>query len=691
MHFIHPQYLWGLLAVAIPVVIHLFNFRRYRKIYFTNVRFIQNLQLETQKQSRLRHFILLALRCLAIIALVLAFAQPYIPQKNQKQQMAVRNAVSIFVDNSFSMEAVGSNGTLLDEAKQKAKEIVAAYKPNDVFQLLTNDFEGRHQRLYTRDEFLTLLDDVKTSSASRKMNEITGRQKDLLKTSYSSNQISYLVSDFQKSIYTFDGVQPDSVLRTYLIPVAANKIGNVYIDTCWFEIPTQQVGQTATLDVQVWNKSETDLEKIPIRLEINGTQKSLASVDLKAGASGIVKIPFVNQKAGIQSAVVQVTDYPVVYDDKFYFSFEVAESMQVFIVNGGEESRFLNSLFSNDSAMKIKNGFEKSIDYSAFSNYNLIILNELSNVSSGLSQELKRYVENGGTLCVLPPAASTADMNSYNSFLTTVGCPQYQAIDTADTRVIHVAVESPIFLNVFEKTTGEKYTLPENTELPKVLKHYTLNLSSRNLSTSVMRMLNNHEFLTETHFAQGKIYQFAVPLNQAFSNFQQQALFVPALYNIALMSQPQTQLYHTLDREEAIHVKFPLSGSEKILKLKSVDGQTEMIPEIQRFGATTNIFVHNQLTQAGNYVLSSESQPVAGVSFNYDRYESDLDCWTPAELNTLIEKNRLTNTQIVETKNKPVGEILAQVTHGTHLWKYLIWFVLLMLLGEVLILRFWKK
>ncbi|HPG33408.1 MAG TPA: BatA domain-containing protein, partial [Lentimicrobium sp.] len=160
MLFINPYLLFGLFAVLIPIAIHLFNFRKYRKVYFSNVRFLRELQQKTQKQSRLLHLLVLLLRILTIVFLVLAFAQPYLPSatKTAPGQISV---VSIFIDNSFSMEASGTKGRLIDEAKMAASEIAAAYKPDDLFQLLTNDFEGKHQRLVTKDEFIEMLKDVK--------------------------------------------------------------------------------------------------------------------------------------------------------------------------------------------------------------------------------------------------------------------------------------------------------------------------------------------------------------------------------------------------------------------------------------------------------------------------------------------------------------------------------------------------
>ena len=166
MQFVNPWFLLGLIAIAIPIIVHLFNFRRFKKVFFTNVRFIEELQLKTQKQSRLKHLLVLLMRMLAIICIVLAFAQPYIPHPENPINEEARNAVSVYIDNSFSMEASAASGSLLDEARRKAREITDAFKPSDVFQLITNDFDGVQQRWVSRDEFLEMVDEVKISPAS---------------------------------------------------------------------------------------------------------------------------------------------------------------------------------------------------------------------------------------------------------------------------------------------------------------------------------------------------------------------------------------------------------------------------------------------------------------------------------------------------------------------------------------------
>ena len=688
MQFVNPLYLFGLLAVAIPIIIHLFNFRRFRKVYFTNVKFLQELKQQTQKQSQLRHLLILAIRILAIAALVMAFSQPYIPFSDKQSRIASRNAVSVFVDNSFSMEAVGINGTLLDESKIKAREIVSAYKSSDLFQLLTSDFEGRHQRFVTRDEFLTMLEEVKVSPSVHSFAEIVRRQHDLLKTEFSSLRTSFIVSDFQKSSFNTVDFQNDSSVTTYLVPLKSSLVSNVYIDTCWFVQPTQQPGKTSLLSARIWNKSDDDLEKIPLKLIINNQQKSVATIDIKAGMSTTVELPFTIHQAGTQQGMLQVTDYPVTYDDKFYFSFDVLSSINVLAINGTGENRFLNALYQQDSSVRLTNLNEKSLDYGKLSGYDLIIFNEIPNISSGLSDEIKRYVTNGGSILVLP--AANADLTSYNSFLSSLNAPTYQKLDTTDTKVVKLSEDSYLFRDVFENGLG-KHDLGMNTELPKVNKHFPIIFSSAMLTVPLIEMLNGREFLTLTNSGLGQVIQFAAPLDAAFGNFVQQALFVPVLYNIALISHPSHSLYSIIGDNKAIRIGATVPEGDKVFKIKSLQGDFEMIPQANTTGNMVNIFVGNQIPLAGNFELVNDKKTITALSFNYNRGESDLTCNTVADLDALLSKSHLDSFKVMKTGQKPLNEVIASINSGTQLWRYFIWLALLLLLAEILLIRFLKK
>ena len=179
MNFIYPSFLWALAALAIPIIIHLFHFRRFKKIYFSNVKFLQEIKEETASRSNLKHLLVLLARLLALAFLVLAFAQPFIA-KNEQTIVKGKRAISIFIDNSFSMNARNQEVSLLEMAKAKAREVAKAYSPEDRYQMITQDLEGRHQRLVSRDEVLAYIDEVKESNQSHNLTEIQQRQKQVL-------------------------------------------------------------------------------------------------------------------------------------------------------------------------------------------------------------------------------------------------------------------------------------------------------------------------------------------------------------------------------------------------------------------------------------------------------------------------------------------------------------------------------
>ena len=472
------------------------------------------------------------------------------------------------------------------------------------------------------------------------------------------------------------------------MPLKSSAEANVYIDTCWFAQQTQQPGKTSVLTARVWNKSGNDLEKIPLKLLVNNIQKSVASIDIKAGMSTTVELPFTIQQPGPQHGLLQVTDYPVTYDDKFYFSFDVLSSINVLAINGGGENRFLNSLYAQDSSVRLTNMNEKSLDYGRLPQFDLIILNEITGISSGLAQEIRRYVTNGGTILVLP--AIKADLASYNSFLSSMNAPSYQAVDTADTKVVRLSEESYLFRDVFERQQG-KQVVAANTDLPKVSKHYPIVFSSAMLTVPLMSMLNGGEFLTLTNSGMGQVMQFTVPLDPSFSNFPQQAIFVPVLYNIALISHPAHSLYVITGDNKMIRIGTTVPAGDKVYKIKSLDGNFEMIPQINSSGNMVNVFVGNQLPMAGNFELLNDKKVLASLAFNYNRGESDLSCNTISDMESILRKAHLNSFTILKSGQKPLNEVIAQINSGNQLWRYFIWLALLFLLAEILLIRFFKK
>ncbi len=682
MEFVNPLVLFGLATLAIPVIIHLFNFRKFQKVFFTNVRFIEELKQQTQKQSQLKHLLILLMRMLAIAGLVVAFSQPYLPVSDDDSGLKGQQTISIYLDNSFSMEAVSTNGNLLDEAVKFAGEVAASYKTSDLFNLITNDFEGRHQRFVSRDEFVEMLDEIRISPVTRDVSEVLKRQEDLLKQYRKSNRSVYLISDFQRGISDFENTQSDSSIQVFAIPVETTERSNVYIDSIWFDSPVYRLNQVVDLNVKLKNASTDDFEKIPAKLLINGQQRAIASFDIKSGKELVIKMPFTITETGVLFGEVEIVDNPITYDDSFYFSFEVKSEIPVLAINGDGENIYLNSLFGLDSTFLYTNASERQLDYSSFNQYSLIILNAIENISSGLAQELSRFASNGGSIIVFP--GKSIDKASYKEFTSLVGTAEMLNPDTAQTRVSIINSESSLYSDVFE-------SIPENIDLPKVFNHYLIRKNTNSMMEVLLEMQNGNIFLgMEPASVNGKIYFFAVPLDPEWSNLPKHAIFVPTLYKIALMSNPQTNLYYTAGKDEKILIWNTLTGTEPVCKISAIDKEFEIIPEIRNLQREMNILTHGQIKEAGNYRLLQDSKLLAGLSFNYDRRESDLKNYSSNDLTKKFQDLNLQNFSVISTAGPSLTDTITSLNSGVKLWKFFIILSLIFFLAEILLLRFWK-
>lgn len=685
MSFTYPAFLLALSALAIPVIIHLFNFRKFKTVYFSNIRFLKEVKQETQAKSKLKHILVLISRLLFITFLVLAFAQPFIPVQNKKV-IPGEKAISIFIDNSFSMDAVNKNGTLLDEAKKNALEIISAYKPSDRFQLFTNDFLGKHQRIVNKEEFTEMLDEIKISPATRRLSDITSRSFDVLAQSGSKSKTLFVLSDFQKSNTDFNRVKNDSSITIDLLPLKAAEKSNIYIDTCWFETPARQFNQVEKLHVRIKNVSDKDLENNSIKLFINNIQKTPGSFNAEKNAETEVVLSFASRDAGVQHCRIELNDYPVTFDDKFYFSFEVTKTIPVLCINstGPEtESPYINKLLGADSLFLLKNVYENQLDYSTLSSNSLIILNELKSISSGLSQELKRFLDNGGSVLIFP--GKDADLNSYKEFSVLTRSNYFEKLDTINTKVDRINLDDEIYRDVFEKRNFSS----GNLDLPKVSSHYSFSKNTRNNEEYLLKLQDGDVFLSRNSVGKGKLYQCSSGLNNDFSNFGKHAIFVPTLYKIAMYSVSSQPLFYTIGNFETIQTRKTITG-ESVYHIKNLNGNFDIIPEHKVNETGTEIMVHDQIVEAGNYNLFADKELAMGVSFNFNRRESDLNCYTEEQLKEAITQNNLANFNVLENKDQNLTHTLTVIDQGKKLWKICLILALLFLAAEVLLLRLMK-
>jgi hypothetical protein len=295
----------------------------------------------------------------------MAFAQPYI-SASKKEIIGGTNGVSIYIDNSYSSGVKGKNGILLEEAKIKAKEIAQSFKASDKFHLLTNDFEGKHQRLVNKEEFIKMVNDVTLSSVCKKLEQVNLRQKDALSLSSFQNKHQFIISDFQVNQSDFSNLKNDTSINTSLIRLIPNKDANVYIDSAWFESPFHQQNGKEKVFVKLKSSSQgnSGFENIPVKLLINNAQKSLASISLEANDEKIVELEFTNTGAGFQKGIIKIQDASILFDDELHFSYEIKNKIKIINIFQKSSSSNISKVYKTDEYFDFTEKEILSINYS---------------------------------------------------------------------------------------------------------------------------------------------------------------------------------------------------------------------------------------------------------------------------------------------------------------------------------------
>ena len=672
MQFLYPGFLWALLLLAIPIIIHLFYFRKFKKVYFTNVRFLKEVKQETSNRSRIKNLLVLLSRLLALAALVFAFAQPILTDK--KEINNAPKAVSIFLDNSFSMQALSSDVPLFDLAKDKVRDIVNAYRDSDQFQIITHDFEGRHQRFYSKENILSLIDEVEISPSVNLLSVAIDRLEQSLSTADADKEM-YIVSDFQQNITEFN-IDQDSSYQMHLIPLQAVQEKNVSIDSVWLAAPVPMLNQENPLVIKLSNYSDTDAEDVQLSLEYQGQVRPLGTKRLSPNTSVTDTVNFSILKPGWHEADIVITDYPISFDNRYKIALKISEKVKILSINESGSNRYLKAAFKGLRFFEIENQTASRINYSDFIQQDLIILNEISNLSSGLISSIKDYVSGGGNLLVFP--SKNISKESYNALLSSLGANTIISSESGAKQVGTINIEEFIFKDVY---LGNQ----RNIKYPASTFNYTFSNFQSRKGEDLMKYRDGSAFMSKYRIGNGNAYICAAPLNELSNDLVRNAeVFIPMLYKMGISKAKKENIAYTIGKDYLIETDNIIRDDEIIYTIK---GKEEFIPAQFNVGSKIMLDVKDQVREAGFYQLSLDDEEISKLAFNYNRLESDLKYYNPDILNDKYgDKSDIISSADADN----LKEYISQAESGIPLWKWFIIGVLIFLGIETLLLRFWK-
>ncbi len=666
MYFASPLFLLGLLAVSIPVIVHLFKFRRYKKEYFSNTRFLQQVSIEHKKQSRLRELLILAARILTISCLAIAFSQPHFGV-NVGDDIEGGVKASVYIDNSYSMEYAGKDESLLEKAKQSARQIISSFPDDARLQILTNSFTGNMQQLRPKKDALSLLPDIETVPFPRSLEEINTRVEEL------GGNLCFYISDFQRSTFNIHSdFADDTLVKRIFIPLAPTQNNNISIDSIWSETPLIMPLKDVVVKAILTNYGTQNRDKVSLRMFIDGKQTSVTAVDIPAGKSIETSLSLRFAESGFKQGYLEISDYPVQYDNRFYFTFSVSSSLPVLHIFDDVANASIDRVFSGDSLFTYKRLPLTRIDYSAIPNARLVIIDELATLPEVLVTALRSTLDNGGSVVIIP-AASEAEAE--DPAIPIVNS-NYGKFKKEDIRVTSINFEHPVFIMAFSGSTTE------NSPMPTVKGRYILPQNVSVPSEALMSFNSSEDFMRVYEMQNGFLYLLSSPISKDYTSFTSEYSFVVSFLNMALYSKNSSQLYSIVGSNSGTRLNmFANVGSNDDTPFTLADEKNEfsIIPQVRNINNEILLFTGGADVKAGNYLLTKKGRVFSALSFNDNRKESVQDYYSTSELE---EYGTVLNLEKVSVSNA-----FYYAYSGRPLWKYFFIAALVFIVCEVLLLR----
>ncbi len=680
MNFVYPNFLWALGFLAIPVIIHLFNFRRYKTIYFSKVDLLNEAIEDSKSGNKLKHLLIMFSRMLALAALVIAFAQPFVTsQLNQNTE----TISSIYIDNSFSMEAKGQDGNLLNEVKNKAIDLVNSFEENEKINVLTSDLLSMDQRFYTKADIIDRIKRIDLSPVSTPMETATNLQVDLLnRDGGKQNKRLFIFSDFQKSTSSLN-ILNDSLIQPYIYKAKGELIGNIFIDSVWFESPIQSVNMPVELFFRIKNESDRPIENLTLTLRVNGKEKGIKSLKVNARSFTNKKISFSHITAGVKEGEISIKTNQLFFDDSFFFTYEIKEQTNILIVNGeGVSNQSFEQLFRVNDFYNASSVNIEQLKQEDFKNKVFILFNGVNKLTSGASNLLSEALENGASIALIP--GENADIGSWNQFLQSKNQPLLASLKSSTSSLRYFNDSDPLYNGVFDKK-------PSQYRKTNIFQYYPLKTNSEQNFITLFGLNNTQPFFTYSTLDNGgKIVLQAAPLSESYTNFDKQALFAATYLRLAETAVYEKKFYYTIGQPDAYKLKINIDEKFPI-HLKNELYKVDLIPSTSISKSTQKIIfdqLDGVLNQSGFYTLTNLKDFESKIAFNYSRQESSTVCLENESILNMFEENQWHGVQFLELNQK--GQIKIDNIKPKEYWRLFLLLAILFLMIEIALLRLWK-
>ena len=688
-----PDILWGLLALAIPIALHLLQLRRYRRVAFSNVSFLKDVQKETQSRHRLRNLLILLARLLAFAALILAFADP-MRAPEDAQRTSSQQAVSIYLDTSPSMMAAGESGPLIQEAKQKATALVEAFSETDKFHVFTSEFDGQDQRFVTQTEALERIATAQLSHHAPDLNAVVQRSMDPFRRAEEAKPWAFWISDLQKSSHDLRSMnQPDTAVAWHVLPVVANDVPNVWIDSVWFNAPLALTDQPAALHIRIQHDAREGVGGLPLTLRVDGVTEALGSFNLVPGLPTDTVLRFTHGAAGPHILTVALEDAPVRFDDTHHLGYDVQTGIDVFHWTDAnapfrKATQLVEQAFESAQPMvQVDRGTALPAPQ-MLAAYDLVVADAISSPSPGACALVAQFVENGGSAMVIPDSAA----QGLEALYAALSLTQPRGWIQGDGQVSQVKWAHPLYKGVFR-------SVPSRVDWPEYDR--ILDRTPNDNEEVLIEANNGAAYFSQIqgYEGRGSAYLLGTPLETG--NLTRHGLFVPTLLRVAESSRQTQERRFLLGRDQALTLALDEQAAAQreadvtwsVSQLQRTEGRpaVQVVPEVRTTPEGLRLGWGTALTEPGAYAVQKNGLTVATFGLNPRASESELECWLPDEWTQEVASFGWEDIPVWAQPADQMAGMVERHIAGERLAWYFFLAAIVALALETLLLKRWNK
>lgn len=703
MTFLNPLLLWGLAAVSIPILIHIFNLKRTKKIEFSTLMFLKEIQQSKYRKIKLKQLLILLSRIAFIIFLVMMFAKPYETGFLGAPAFKSKSSVLIILDDSFSMQTRDNNGNDLENGKKKINMLLDALGPNNEIFFTTISGMNKPSASIPFENINSINDTIaliKTSAVTRDLNEVMYFAEDILNSSSNTLREVYLVTDGQTSFLKnyaaiLQVFKDDENLNFSVILTGTRNANNISIDTINTVSKIFEKNRPVKIKAVLNNHNNFNSVSKSVILTL-GSYKEEKVLDIPANSLAEAEFILKPEQTGYISGSIElvqndISDDEISADNRQYFTFYVPEKVNVLIASSAPYDAEYIKLVLNTSKeispgsdastfFNIKEVNSSDISNEDFNSHNSIIFINKQRFSSDEATKVKNYVESGGGVLLYP--GNLSEIDNYNNELMKIMDLPYITGRFSLTEAVKfdkVDLDHPVFEGIFKSDPDKKNF---SIESPAVLNGITPG-GGKN-AQNIVTLTNGMNFMAEYSIAKGKLIMFASPPDMNSSDFPAKNLFSPVTIRSVLYT------------ASINGIKPAVTGRDHFVDLYKTTLIYDSINVVSSKGINSGKFVLNENTElvnigslllnSDNYSIMKAGKNIMTVPVNYSKQESVTGRMEIHDISSLFNDGYGLKANVVASQELLVAAIV-DTRNGRDLWVYFLLVAVIFLIIEYLLSR----